>query len=58
MKLKGWAITMGVGAAAGAVAVMMLPRSNSVRKLAVQAADKVENTAWKVSDKLTQKFEL
>ena len=58
MKLKGLAITMGVGAAAGAVAVMMLPRSNSVRRLAVQAADKVENTAWKVSDKLTQKFDL
>lgn len=58
MKLKGWAITMGVGAAAGAVAVMMLPKNNSVRQLAVQAADKVENTAWRVSDKLNHKFEL
>lgn len=58
MNMKGLAISMGLGVAAGAVAVMMLPRSNSVRRLAVQAADKVENTAWKVSDKLNQKFDL
>lgn len=49
---------MGVGAAAGAVAVMMLPRSNSVRQMAVHAADKVEDAAWKVSDKITQKLDL
>ncbi len=58
MKLKGLAITMGVGAAAGAVAVMMLPRNNSVRQLATRTADKVENAAWKMSDKLTGKFEM
>ena len=58
MSVKGWAITMGLGAAAGAVAVMMMPRNNPTRKLAAKAADKVEDVAWKVSDKLTNKFEL
>ncbi len=58
MGIKGWAVTMGIGAAAGAVAIMMMPRNNPTRKLAAQAADKVENAAWKVTDKLTQKFDM
>ena len=57
MKLKGWAITMGVGAAAGAVAIMMMPKNNPTRRLAAKAANKVEEAAWKVSDKLTQEFD-
>ena len=31
MSLKGFAVTMGIGAAAGAVAIMMMPRSNPAR---------------------------
>ena len=58
MKLKGLAITMGIGAAAGAVAVMMMPKNNPTRKLATKAADKVEDAAWNISDKLKTKFEL
>lgn len=58
MSVKGWAITMGIGAAAGAVAIMMMPKNNPTRKLAQKAADKVEDVAWNVSDKLTNKFEL
>lgn len=58
MTVKGWAVTMGLGAAAGAVAILMMPRNNPTRKLAAQAANKVEDAAWKVSDKLTQKFDL
>ena len=58
MHLKGWAITMGLGAAAGAVAIMMMPRNNPTRKLAAKAANKVEEAAWKVSDKLTHEFDL
>ena len=58
MSVKGWAITMGIGAAAGAVAVLMMPKNNPTRKLAAKAADKVEDVAWKVSDKLTNKFQL
>lgn len=58
MDMKGWAVTMGIGAAAGAVAVLMMPRSNPTRRLAAKAANKVEDVAWKVSDKLNQEFDL
>lgn len=58
MKLKGWAITMGIGAAAGAVAVMMLPKQSAARKLVNKAADSVEDVAWKVSDKLHQAIDM
>ena len=51
MKLKGLAITMGLGAAAGAVAIMMMPKSNPARKLARKAAEKVEDAAYKVTGK-------
>ncbi len=58
MTVKGLALTMGLGAAAGAVGILMMSRSNPTRKLAAQAASKVEDAAWKVSDKLTHKFDL
>ena len=58
MGIKGWAVTMGIGAAAGAVAILMMPKNNPTRRLAAQAANKVEDAAWKVSDKLTQKFDM
>jgi len=58
VKLKGWAITMGIGAAAGAVAVMMMPKNSPGRKLANKAAEKVEEAAWKVSDKLTNTLDM
>lgn len=58
MHMKGWAITAGIGAAAGAVAILMMPRNNPARKLAAQAANKVEDAAWKVSDKLNQTFDM
>ena len=56
MQIKGWAITMGIGAAAGAVAVLMMPRTNPTRRLAAKAVNKVEDVAWKISDKLNQDF--
>lgn len=58
MAVKGWAITMGIGAAAGAVGILMMSRTNPTRKLASQAADKIEDAAWKVSDKMTKKFDM
>ena len=57
MKLTGLAISMGVGAAVGAVAIMMMPKTNITRKLAAKAADKVEDAAWMVSDKLSKEFD-
>ncbi|MBP3672533.1 MAG: hypothetical protein J6J18_01750 [Oscillospiraceae bacterium] len=58
MQMKGWAITMGIGAAAGAVAILMMPRTNPTRKLAAKAANKVEDVAWKISDKLNQELDM
>lgn len=58
MSMKTVIASMGVGAAAGAVAVLMMPRSNPTRRLAAKAANKVEDVAWKVSDKLTQELDM
>ena len=52
MGVKGWAITAGLGAAAGAVAVLMMPRTNPARKLAAKAAGKMEDVAWKIEDRM------
>lgn len=51
MQMKGWAITMGIGAAAGAVAVLMMPRTNPTRRLAAKAANKAQDLAWKMEDR-------
>lgn len=58
MGLKLWAATVGISAAVGAVGILMMSRSNPTRKLAAEAADKVESVAWKLSDKMSKKFEL
>lgn len=58
MGVKGWAITAGIGAAAGAVAVMMMPRQNPARKLAAKAANKVEDAAVKVGDMISDKIDM
>lgn len=52
MNVKGWAITAGLGAAAGAIAILMMPNSNPTRRLAAKAANKMEDVAWKIEDKL------
>ncbi len=53
MPMKGIAVTVGLSAAAGAVAILMMSRTNPTRRLAAKAANKVEDVAWKVSDKLS-----
>ena len=58
MNIKGLAISMGLGEAVGAVAVMMMPSNNPARKLAAKAADKVEDTAWRITDKMAQEFDM
>ena len=52
MRVKGWAITAGLSAAAGAVAILMMPHNNPTRKLAAKAANKVEDVAWKMENKM------
>ena len=58
MQMRGLAISMGLGAAAGAVAVMMMPKTNPTRRLAAKAANKVEDLAYKVSDKITESVDM
>ena len=58
MHMKGIALALGVGAAAGAVAILAMPRTNPTRKLAAKAADKVEDMAWKVSNKISDEFDM
>ena len=57
MNAKGWAITAGLGAAAGAVAVLMMPRNNPTRRLAAKAATKVEDAACKMGDAISNKLD-
>lgn len=57
MTMKTWALTAGIGAAAGAVAVLMMPKNNPTRRLAAKAADKVEDLAWNVGDKLNREMD-
>ena len=52
MKGLGFALTMGLGAAVGAVAILAMPKQNPARKLADQAAANVEDAAQQVAHKL------
>lgn len=56
--MKVWAVTMGIGAAVGAVAILMMPKTNPTRKLATKAACKVEDAAYRVGDAISQKLDL
>ena len=58
MNMKGWAVTLGIGAAAGAVAVMMLPRQSAARRMVNKAAYKVEDAAHTLADKVTDKLDM
>ncbi len=58
MSIKGLAVSMGVGAAVGAVAIMMMPRNNPVRKAAYKAASTVEDAATRMGDKISQKMDM
>ena len=57
MTVRGWAITMGLGAAAGAVAIMMVPRQSPARKLAYRAAARVEDAATQAVSKISHRME-
>lgn len=58
MTIKSLAVAMGVGAAAGAVGILMLSKSNPARKLAARAANCVGDAAWRVSSKLTDSMDM
>ena len=56
MDTKNMMKAVGLGMVAGAVAVMMMPRQNPVRKAAAKAANKVEDLAWKMEDKMNMGY--
>ena len=56
--MKGWAITMGIGAAVGAVAVMMLPKQCTARRLATRAAWRAEDAVMELKDKINNKLDM
>jgi hypothetical protein len=58
MHLRGLAIALGVGVAVGAVAILAMPKNNPTRRLAAKAADKMEDVAWMVSNKITDEFDM
>ena len=58
MQLRGLAITMGLGAASGAVAILAMPKNNPTRKLASKAAEKVEDAAAQLTNKLTNEMDM
>ena len=51
--MKLWPLATGAGMVGGAVAVMMLPRNCTARKMATQAAEKVEDAVFGAMDKMT-----
>ena len=50
--MKAWAFTLGLGAMIGAIAILAMPRDNPTRKLADQAAQKVEDAVSQLGNKL------
>lgn len=54
--MRIWPLALGVGAAAGAVAVMMLPRECTVRRMAYHAAEKVEDAVTTAANKMADKI--
>lgn len=58
MGMKTIAVTLGVGVAAGAVAILMLPRTSPVRKLAYRAASSVEDAACRMGDRITDAMDM
>lgn len=58
MQIKGLAVSLGIGAAVGAVAVLMMPRTNPTRRLAAKAAGKVEDAAYTLTGRIKHEFDL
>lgn len=58
MDTKGWAISMGLGMAAGALAVSMLPQQSKTKKLMTKAACKMENAVDQAADMVEKKLDM
>ena len=56
--MKGLAISMGLGVAVGAVAVMMLPRHSSARKLVNKAANATQDAVHRVTGRIVDAVDM
>lgn len=54
--MKIWPVALGVGAAAGAVAIMMMPYNNPTRRLAAKTANKVESAVTHAADAIASEM--
>lgn len=54
--MRVWPLALGIGAAAGAVTVMMLPRECAVRRMAYHTAEKVEDAVTNAANKMADKI--
>lgn len=50
--MRIWPLALGMGVAAGAVTVMMLPHQCAVRRMAYHAAEKVEDAMTTAANKI------
>ncbi|MCD7858854.1 MAG: hypothetical protein LUH51_01605 [Firmicutes bacterium] len=58
MKMAYWAMTLGAGMVAGAMAISMLPRGSETRKAFERTAHKVEQGAKDAADSLVSKMDM
>lgn len=56
--MKIWPLALGVGVAAGAVSVMMLPRQCTMRRMAYHAAEKVEDAVTTAANNMMDKLDM
>ncbi len=54
--MKLWTLAMGAGMAAGAVAIMMMPRNSAVRQMVSDTAEKVEDAVSNAVGKMTSEI--
>ena len=52
MQIKSFITTMGIGIAAGAATVLMLPKNSKVYQAANDAANMIKSEATKISSKI------
>ena len=55
MQMKSFITTVGLGVAAGAAAVLMLPKNSKAYKVADDAANMIKSEAIRLSDKMKKK---
>lgn len=57
MDTRLWTLTLALGAAVGALAILMMPKSNPTRRFMTKAAGKVEDTLCDIGDKISDEFD-